>query len=302
MKKIKKNYVLIGTLALMIALCGYLNFTANRKGNEDVEVASGEGTIYDLSEEDLQNGTFSLKESDEFQNLALTGNTNTQDLSDAMLQEQAGTGEAGDLAANGEITDYGELADNTDYLEYEDMENEDNTYGEAALPGEENGDIASVEEDTMAQSNGAAEADIAEQSTGELTIEDTPGEAVFTSGMGITSLASARLIKEQTRAQNKSALLEIINSDTADAASKEEATANMIALMEQAEKETSAEILLEAKGFTETVVSISGDSVDVIVGVSSLTDDQCAQIIDVVARKTGLAAEQIIITPVGADN
>ncbi|MGN0347841.1 MAG: SpoIIIAH-like family protein [Lachnospiraceae bacterium] len=299
MKKIKKNYVLIGTLALMIALCGYLNFSANRKGNEDVEVASGEETIYDLSEEDLQNGTFNLKETDEFQNLALTGNTDTQDLSDALLQEQAGTGVTGDAAANGEITDYGELADNTDYLEYEDMENEDNTYSETALLSEENGDIVSVEEDTMAQANGA---DMAEQSSGELTIEDTPGEAVFTSGMGITSLASARLIKEQTRAQNKSALLEIINSDSADAASKEEATANMIALMEQAEKETSAEILLEAKGFTETVVSISGDSVDVIVGVSSLTDDQCAQIIDVVSRKTGFAAEQIIITPVGAEN
>lgn len=134
-----------------------------------------------------------------------------------------------------------------------------------------------------------------------LTIDSEPGEAVFTSTTSITSLASARLLKEQTRSQNRSALLEIINSASADEASIQEATNSMIALTDIAEKETSAEILLEAKGFSEVVVSVTDGTADVVVGMSQLTDAQCAQIIDIVSRKTSVAEENIIITPVSAD-
>ncbi|MDE6529527.1 MAG: SpoIIIAH-like family protein [Lachnospiraceae bacterium] len=134
-----------------------------------------------------------------------------------------------------------------------------------------------------------------------LTIDSEPGEAVFTSTTSITSLASARLLKEQTRSQNRAALLEIINSTSADEASIQEATNSMIALTDIAEKETSAEILLEAKGFSEVVVSVTDGTADVVVGMSQLTDAQCAQIIDIVSRKTSVAEENIIITPVSAD-
>lgn len=135
----------------------------------------------------------------------------------------------------------------------------------------------------------------------ELTIDSEPGEAVFTSTTSITSLASARLVKEQTRSQNRAALLEIINSPTADEASIQAATESMIALTEIAQKETAAEILLEARGFSEVVVSVTGDSADVVVGLTELTDAQCAQIIDIVSRKTGVEQENIIITPALAD-
>lgn len=139
------------------------------------------------------------------------------------------------------------------------------------------------------------------EGTNTLTIDSAPGEAVFTSTTSITSLASARLLKEQTRSQNRSALLEIINSASADEASIQEATNSMIALTDIAEKETSAEILLEAKGFSEVVVSVTDGTADVVVGMSELTNAQCAQIIDIVARKTSVPEENIIITPVSAD-
>lgn len=72
----------------------------------------------------------------------------------------------------------------------------------------------------------------------------------------------------------------------------------MINLTDMAEKETAAEILLEAKGFTDVVVSISGTMVDVVVNASTLTDAQRAQIEDIVTRKTGITPENIIISPV----
>ena len=129
----------------------------------------------------------------------------------------------------------------------------------------------------------------------EVTESDTPGEAVFTSTSSVTSLSSAKLMKEQTRAKNKETLLEIINSTTISEEQKQTAIEGMIQLTDIAEKETAAEILLEAKGFNDVVVSISDSGVDVVVNAETLTDAQCAQIEDIVTRKTGTAPENIII-------
>lgn len=127
---------------------------------------------------------------------------------------------------------------------------------------------------------------------------ETPGEAVFTSSTNVNTLESARLLKEQTRAKNKETLLDIINSAEISEAQKTGAVEEMIALTDIAEKETAAEILLEAKGFEDVVVSISDEGVDVVVKAQSLTDAQRAQIEDIVQRKTGTSPENIIISPV----
>ena len=134
-----------------------------------------------------------------------------------------------------------------------------------------------------------------EMAQGEVTQEDTPGEAVFTSTANVTSMSGAKLMKEQTRAKNKETLLDIINSTSVSEAQKQSAIEGMIQLTDIAEKDTAAEILLEAKGFEDVVVSISETGVDVVVSAETLTDAQCAQIEDIVTRKTGTAPENIII-------
>lgn len=137
-----------------------------------------------------------------------------------------------------------------------------------------------------------------EEEAQEDIIEGTPGEAVFTSTRAVSTLSAAKLLKEQTRAKNKEALEEIVNNEILDSAQKEEAVANMVALTDRSEKEMEAEILLSAKGFTETVVSIGENSVDVVVCMETLTDAQLAQIMDIVTRKTQIPAENVIISPV----
>ena len=77
---------------------------------------------------------------------------------------------------------------------------------------------------------------------------------------------------------------------------KQEAIDGMIALTDIAEKETAAEILLEAKGFDDVVVSIADGMVDVVVNTSELTEAQRAQIEDIIVRKTGISAENIVIS------
>ena len=137
----------------------------------------------------------------------------------------------------------------------------------------------------------------------EAEVQDggTPGEAVYTSSGAMSSLSGARLLKEQTRARNKETLLEIINNANISELQKQEAVDDMIAMTDIAERETSAEILLEAKGFASAVVTITDDFADVVVGNTTLTDMQCAQIEDIVARKTGVNAENIVINPLLAD-
>lgn len=132
----------------------------------------------------------------------------------------------------------------------------------------------------------------------DISIQGTPGEAVFTSTQAVSTLSAAKLLKEQTRARNKEALEKIMNNTALGAEQKQEAVDSMVALTDLMEKEMEAEILLAAKGFSEAVVSISENSVDVVVCTQTLSDAQLAQIMDIVTRKTQMGAEQVIISQV----
>lgn len=127
---------------------------------------------------------------------------------------------------------------------------------------------------------------------------EIPGEAVFTSTTGVTILSDAKLLKEQTRAKNKETLLEIINSAGISDEQKQAAVNSMVEMTEIAEKEAAAEILLEAKGFQDVVVSINGNAVDVVVNATVLDDAMRAQIEDIVKRKTEISAENITISTI----
>lgn len=139
-----------------------------------------------------------------------------------------------------------------------------------------------------------------EDSFAEATPEEDeiPGEAVFTSTQGVAMLSEARILKEQTRAKNKDTLMSIINSEGLTDAQKQEAVDCMVRMTEIAEKEAAAQILLEAKGFQDTIVSINDGAVDVVVNAAELSDIQRAQIEDIVKRKTDISAENVIISTI----
>lgn len=150
-----------------------------------------------------------------------------------------------------------------------------------------------AEDITVDEENADLEA--GSDSVEEIT-RDVPGEAVFTSVAGMDSLSGAKLLKEQTRAKSRETFLEIINNTNIAEEQKQEAIDGMIELTDVAEKETAAEILLEAKGFEDVVVSITDDMVDVVVNTAELTEAQRAQIEDIVVRKTGMNPEAIVIS------
>ena len=103
------------------------------------------------------------------------------------------------MTVNGEIAtdDLGNLAlseDDIDYSALLDLSDEDIE--------QSTDDIQSLDSDAEVTST-----EMLAETSGE---EEVPGEAVFTSSTGVSTLSGAKLQKEQTRAQNKEMLLEII--------------------------------------------------------------------------------------------
>ena len=127
-----------------------------------------------------------------------------------------------------------------------------------------------------------------------------PGETVFTSSTitNIDYASEMKLSREQVRSKNKETLLEIINNTGISDDIKQDAIDKMIAMTDIAERENAAEMLLEAKGFTDVVVSITDDSCDVVLNMGEVTDAKRAQVEDIVKRKTNIAGENIVITPI----
>lgn len=153
---------------------------------------------------------------------------------------------------------------------------------------------ATASDDKKAEDTAAdAEADV--DASGEV-----PGEAVLTSAASAAYVSQARVEREQIRSQNKEALMEIINNSALTEEEIREAVDSMVEMTDSTERETAAETLLEAQGFANAIVNLTGDSVDVIVDAADLDDTQRAQIEDVVKRKTGVPVENIVITPVAS--
>ena len=127
----------------------------------------------------------------------------------------------------------------------------------------------------------------------------SPGEAILVSTtISADYFASTKLAREQDRAKSIETLLTIIDNQNIDQAQKDDAVQAMIALTDRRDKENATELLLEAKGFDDAVVSILDDYVDVVINTPALTNQQMAQIESVVKRKTGFEAENIVINPV----
>ena len=261
---LKRNQIMITALAIMIAVAGYLNFAGNRFGAQNL---TADEELAEISK----------------------GYPEETNAVEAISTLEAEYGLDGTL----EISD--EDMERASIMDIESLD-EDITIADVGEMDEAMAEAGDMEDVVTASSVGS---EAALQSDDQIT--EVPGEAVFTSSTGVNTLSGAKLLKEQTRAKNKEALLDIINNNALSEDQKQEAVDSMIAITDVAEKETAAEILLEAKGFEDVVVSISGDMADVVVGQSELTDAQRAQIEDVIKRKTGIAAENIIISPVIAN-
>lgn len=152
------------------------------------------------------------------------------------------------------------------------------------------------EEDTLQTANlEGTELEAVDTADVSETKSEQPGEAVLTSSSNF--VAQAKVDREQVRAANKEILNEIINNEGLSEDERQAAVSSMVEITDLAEKEAAAETMLEAKGFKDVVVNLTGGTADVMVPADQLSDTQRAQIEDIIIRKTEIAGENIVITP-----
>lgn len=178
-----------------------------------------------------------------------------------------------------------------------DVEATENTVEENTDEGKETEDEKETAKNEQADAEEElSEKELAEVETTSESEDENVGEAVLTNAGTSDVFYSIKLEREQTRAENKEMLTEILNNTNATEDQKNDAINSIMEMADNAEKENAAETLLTAKGFSGAVVSLTKDCVDVVINQAELTDQEVVQIEDIVSRKTGVSMENIVIS------
>ena len=290
----RKNQLIITGLAIMIAVAGYLHFTS-----EEGEELSDAGADVKEENEWVEDAHAELLTDDEdsVQIMADDVDEDGDEFAD-ISAEEIGEDEDGEkIVAENEKT---ETKEDTGKESTEEKENKAGTEEAGAGTEKAGTDGAGTDGEQAGTEKTGAEKDADGEEAAQAG--SSIGEAVLVNNT-ITGdyFSSARLSREQARAKNEETLMEIVNNAKMEETQKQEAVDNLIRLTEISEMETAAETLLGAKGFENAIVTITEDSADVVVDAEGLTKQQIVQIQDIVKRKTKIAAENIVITPVAVE-
>ena len=185
--------------------------------------------------------------------------------------------------------------------EVEGTDTKDDVTAEGVLlpEGEEIMETAEDEVDQIQEETG--------EKTGEETIVETqgeteearmPGEAIMVESDAVVPeyFAEAKVERENARAKSQDMLYELMAQEDTPDEEKSEAAQKILELQKRIENEAAAEAMIKAKGFDEAYVRIYDDCVDVIVDRQEITQQEAAQIQDILTRITGLGADKIRIS------
>lgn len=114
--------------------------------------------------------------------------------------------------------------------------------------------------------------------------------------VNVSFFAEEKMLREQARSAQLEQLTAFVTNETMDKESKAKAAQSLLLIQERIEKENGAESLLRAKGFKDVFVRMDENVVDVVVSNETLSDEQIAQIEEIVGRKTGYTVGQIKIS------
>lgn len=107
-----------------------------------------------------------------------------------------------------------------------------------------------------------------------------------------------RLNKQKTRDEALELLKSVADSEESGAEAKEKAGADMIDLAKATDVESTIESLVKAKGFSDCMVYMGNDAVNVVVATAGLTDQEAAQINEIVISESGREASAVKIVEI----
>ena len=172
--------------------------------------------------------------------------------------------------------------------------------GETSTVSEE---AAAMTENSQTAEESQGSADGETQTVEESTIpvergDDRPGTAVLLDSEAVIPFyfAEAKVERENARAKSQDILYDLMASADTPESEKSLAAQEIIALQKRVENEAAAEAMIKAKGFNEVFVRIYDESVDVIVDREEISQQEAAQIQDIITRITGAEASDIRIS------
>lgn len=122
------------------------------------------------------------------------------------------------------------------------------------------------------------------------------GDAVSTGATGTKSFFAAYRADRDKSRQEEIEYLDAIIEQGADQETLADTQQMKLEIVGNMEKELTVESLLKAKGFADAAVMLHTGSVNVILSAESLTDEQVAQVLDIVMRETGEPADNVKVT------
>lgn len=125
--------------------------------------------------------------------------------------------------------------------------------------------------------------------------EKQSADDISVSSDNVDFFESFRVERESTRTLEIEYLDQIIAASANDSETLKDATEQKLTLVANMEAEFSAESLIRAKGFKDAAVTFHKGSVNVVIAAEELSNEEVAQILDIVKRETGEANENIKI-------
>ena len=108
---------------------------------------------------------------------------------------------------------------------------------------------------------------------------------------------SARMNRETARSESIELLKSTIDNANVAAEARQEAENKIFAISDNIENEVNIENVIKSKGFSDVLVSVSGDQVSVAVRAESLTAPQTAQLNDAVEQFVSTNNVKIVEVP-----
>lgn len=125
------------------------------------------------------------------------------------------------------------------------------------------------------------------------------GEAAYVNNNVIIEeqdeFSKSRIDRQKSREYSLELIEEILNDETADSETKKNAQQEKLRISKAITQEADSEAILKGKGFENVLISIDGDSANVLVKAESIIPAELAQIQEVVSSYSGISPEKIKI-------
>ena len=110
--------------------------------------------------------------------------------------------------------------------------------------------------------------------------------------------AASRADRDTSRQETVSYYETIIGNEATSAEAKANAETDLAALVAGIDVEQRLETLIKALGYSDCLVTVGNENINVIIKSGALTDAEVAQVFEVVSSETGTTVEHVRIKPI----